>query len=106
MGLCKSLPLSGRLSKARGLPSCIRTTPITFPDASHSTVKVFVKSGVVRTEALHITSLSCSKDLVASGFHENTSFLVSAVKRAAYSSIVPNKLVVVTCQTQKSFKIF
>jgi hypothetical protein len=83
MGLCKSLPLSGRLSKASGLPYCIRTAPIPFPNASHSTVKVFVKSGVVKTGALHITSLSCSKNLVASGVYENASFLVSAVNGAA-----------------------
>jgi hypothetical protein len=82
MGLCKSLPLSGQLSKAKGLPSCIRTTPIPFLEASHSTIKVFVKSGVVNIGSLHITSLSCSKDLVASGVHENASFLVSVVKGA------------------------
>jgi hypothetical protein len=82
MGLCKSLPLSGRLSKARGLPYCIRTAPIPFLEASHSTIKVFVKSGVVKTGAVHITSLSCSKDLAASGVHENASFLVSVVKGA------------------------
>jgi hypothetical protein len=80
MGFCKSFPLSGRLSKARGLPSCIRTTPIPFPEASHSTIKVFAKSEVVKTGALHITSLSCSKALVVSGVHENASFLVSVVK--------------------------
>jgi hypothetical protein len=80
MGLCKSLPLSGQFSKARGLLSCIRTTPIPFPKASHSTIKVFFKFGVVKTGAFHITSLSCSKSLVASGAHENASFLVSVVK--------------------------
>jgi hypothetical protein len=80
MVLCKSFPLSGQLSKARGLPSCIRTTPIPFPDASHSTLKVFVKSGVVKIGYFHITSLSCSKYLVSSGVHENASFLVSVVK--------------------------
>jgi hypothetical protein len=78
-----SFPLSGQLSKARGLPSYIRTTPIPFPEASHSTIKVFVKFGVVKTGALHITSLSCSKSLVASGVHENASFLVSVIKGAA-----------------------
>jgi hypothetical protein len=83
MGLCKSFPLSGQLSKARGLPSCIRTTPISFPEASHSIIKVFVKFGVVKKGDLHITSLSCSKALVASGVHENASFLVSFVKGAA-----------------------
>jgi hypothetical protein len=35
---------------------------------------------VVKTRALHITSLSCSKAFVASGVHENASFLVSAIK--------------------------
>jgi hypothetical protein len=83
MGLCKSFPLSGRLSKSRDLPSCIRTTPIPFLEASHSTIKVFLKSGVVKTGAFHITSLSCSKALVAFGVHENASFLVSVVKGAA-----------------------
>jgi hypothetical protein len=57
-----------------------------FPEASHSTIKVFVKSGVVKTGALHITSLSCSKALVSSGVHENASFLVNVVKGA---SILP-----------------
>jgi hypothetical protein len=58
----------------------IRTTPIPFHEESHSTIKVFVKSGVVNTGALHITSFSCSKVLVASGVHENASFLVSVIK--------------------------
>jgi hypothetical protein len=83
MGLCKSFSLSGRLSKSRGLPSYIRTTPIPFPEASYSTIKVFVKSGVVKTGSLHITSLSCSKALVAYGVHENASFLVSVIKGVA-----------------------
>jgi hypothetical protein len=86
MGLCKSFPLSDQLSKARGLPSCIRIAPIPFPEASHSTINVFVKFGVVKTGTLHITSLSCSKALVASGVHENASFLVSFIKGA---SILP-----------------
>jgi hypothetical protein len=84
MGVCKSFPLSGQLSKARGLPSCIRTTPIPFPEASYSIIKVFVKSGVVKIGDLHITSLSCSKALVSYGVHENASFLVSAVKGASF----------------------
>jgi hypothetical protein len=83
MGLCKSFALSIQLSKAKGLPSCIRTTPIPFPEASHSTIKVFVKSGVVKTGAFQITSLSFSKGLVASRVHENASFLLSVVKGVA-----------------------
>jgi hypothetical protein len=86
MGLSKSFPLSGQLSKAKGLPSCIRTTKIPFSEASHSTIKVLVKFGVVKTRDFHITYLSCSKALVASGVHENVSFLVSVVKGA---SILP-----------------
>jgi hypothetical protein len=83
MGLCKSFPLSGQLSKDRGLPSCIRIAPIPFLEASHSTIKFFVKSRVVKIGAFHITSLICSKYLVASGVHENASFLVSVIKGAA-----------------------
>jgi hypothetical protein len=43
-------------------------------------------SGVVKTRDFHITFLSCSKALVASGVHENSSFLVSVIKGA---SILP-----------------
>ena len=39
--------------------------------------------GVVKTGALHINSLSCSKALVAYEVHENASFLVSVIKGAA-----------------------
>jgi hypothetical protein len=83
MGLCNSFPLSGQLSKARALPSCIRTTPIPFLEASHSTIKVLVKSRVVKIGSFHITSLSCSNDLVSFGVHENASLLVSDIKGAA-----------------------
>jgi hypothetical protein len=83
MGLYKSFPLSVQLSKARAIHYFIRTTPIPFVEASHSTIKVFVKSRVVKIGALQITSLSCSKDLVAFGVHENAFFLVSDVKGAA-----------------------
>ena len=37
------------LSNAMGLSSCIKTTPIPFPEASHYTLKVFVKSGIAKT---------------------------------------------------------
>jgi len=49
--------LIGRLSKAIGLPSYIKTTPIPFPEASHSTIKKFVKSDVAKIGAWHIASL-------------------------------------------------
>ena len=69
--------------KPMGLPSCIKTTPIPFPEASHSTVKVFLKFGVAKTGARHIASLRCSKALVASGVHENASFVNNVVRGAA-----------------------
>ena len=66
-----------------GLPSCIKTSPIPFPEASHSTIKVFVKSGVAKTGAWHIASLRCLKAFVASGVHENESFFNNVVRGAA-----------------------
>ena len=66
-----------------GLPYCIKTTPIPFLEASHSTINAFVKSGVANTGARHIDSLICSKDLVASRVHENASFFNNVVRGAA-----------------------
>ena len=63
-----------------GLPSCIKKTPIPFPEASHSIIKVFVKSGIAKTSATSIYSLGCSKDLVASRVHENESFFNNVVR--------------------------
>jgi len=34
-----------------GLHSYIKTTPIPFPEASHSTIKVVVKSGIAKNGA-------------------------------------------------------
>ena len=65
-----------------GLPSCIKKTPIPFPEASHSTIKVFVKFGVAKTGARHIASFRCSKALVASGVHENAYFFNNVVRGA------------------------
>ena len=69
-----------------GLSSCIGTTPIPFPEASHSTIKNFVKSGVPKTDSWHIASLKCSKVFVASGVHENASFFNIVLRDA---SILP-----------------
>ena len=66
-----------------GLPSCIKTTPIPFPEASHSIIKVVVKSGVANTGARHIASLRCLKALVASRVHENSSLFNNVVRGVA-----------------------
>ena len=66
-----------------GLPSYIKTAPIPFLEASHSIIKVFLKSGVTKTGARNIASLICSKALVASGVHENASFFNNVVRGAA-----------------------
>ena len=72
--------------KSNGSSLFIKTTPIPFPEASHSTIKVFVKSGVAKTGARHVASLRCSKALVASVVHENASFFNNVVRGA---SILP-----------------
>ena len=69
-----------------GLSSYIKTASIPFPKASHSTIKVLVKSGVANTDAFHIASLRCSKALVASGVKENASLFSNVVRGA---SILP-----------------
>jgi hypothetical protein len=57
MGLTKFFPLSWILSKEMGLPYCIKTAPITWPDASHSTKNVFVKSSVAKKIFVYVASL-------------------------------------------------
>ena len=66
-----------------GLPYCIKKTPIPFPEASNSTIKFFVRSGVAKTGARNISSLICSKALVALGVHENASFFNNVVRGVA-----------------------
>ena len=73
----------GWLLKAMGLPYCIKTTPIPFPEASHCTINVFVKFGVTKTDARNNDSLICSKALVALGVHENPSFFNNVVRGVA-----------------------
>ena len=69
--------------EAIGLSSCIKTTPIPFLEASHSTIKVFVISGVDKAGAWYIASLRCSKAFVASKVHENAYFFNNVVRGAA-----------------------
>ena len=66
-----------------GLSSCIKTPPIPFPEASLSTIKVFVKSSVAKTGGWHISSLRCPKAFVAYGVHENASFFNNVVRGVA-----------------------
>jgi hypothetical protein len=80
MGLTKFFPLICMLSKEMGLPSYIKTTLIPWPEASHSTINVFVTLGVVKTGVVHIASLSFLKDLVAYYFQENDSFFNNVVR--------------------------
>jgi len=69
-----------------GLSSYNKTAPIPFPEASNSTIKVFVKSGIAKTGASHIASLRCSKAFAASRVQENPSFFSNVVRSA---SILP-----------------
>ena len=69
-----------------GLPSCIKIAPIPFLEASHSTIKVFVKFGVAMTGARHIGSLKCSKVSFALGVHENAYLFNNVVRGAAILS--------------------
>jgi hypothetical protein len=60
--------------RTRVLPYCIKNSPIPWCEASHSTINVFVISGVDRMGIVHITFLNYSKALVASSIQENYSF--------------------------------
>jgi hypothetical protein len=80
MGLNNFFPLSGLLSKERGLPSCIKTAPIPWLEASHSSINVFLKLGVAKMGVLHIAYLIFSKDLVSSSVKENASFFNNFIR--------------------------
>jgi len=67
------------------LSSYIKTTPIPFLDASYSTIKDFVESGVAKAGAWHIASLRCSKAFVASRVHENASLLIILLEVLLFS---------------------
>ena len=60
-----SLLLSFQLSKAIGSPPCIKTAPILNPEASHSTIKSFVKFGVANTGDDDIMFFNASKHFSA-----------------------------------------
>ena len=76
-----------------------------FPEASHSTIKVFVKSSVVNIGALHIAYLISLKAFVASGVQENASFFNNVVEGVAINPIILKKLVIISRQPQKFSKI-
>ena len=86
MGFFKLFPLIAWLVKERGCPSYISTTPIPFPEASLSTIKVFLKSGVAKIGDLHMAPLTCWKAWVSSGVQEDAYFFSNLVRGA---SILP-----------------
>lgn len=57
----RSLGLKAFLKKVIGCPFWAKTTPITLPDASDSTVKGMSKFGKANTGALVSANFSCSK---------------------------------------------
>jgi len=65
------------------ISSYIKIMPIQFPKASHSTIKVFVKSGVDKTGAWYMASLRYPKAYVASRVHENAYFFNNVVRNVA-----------------------
>jgi len=71
------------LVKAKGFPSCMRTTPIPFPEASHSNTKVFVKSVSASTGVEHIASFKAWKACSAVEVQVNEFFLGREVRGAA-----------------------
>ena len=78
LGILQCIDRNGRISKEMGLPSCIKMAPMPFPNTSHSTIKVFVKSGVVKTIVLHITSFQ--KLGPTYGVQENVSFFNNVIR--------------------------
>jgi hypothetical protein len=73
----------GRLKNATGWPSCTSTALNPCDDASHSTTKVFVKSGMARTGAEVTAALRAPKAVAALSSQAKPSFLRSAVSGAA-----------------------
>ena len=67
---------------AKGLLDGVNTGTIPFPLASHSTSNVCVKSGSLRTGALHIASLICSKAYYALSVQTKLPCFVHSVKGA------------------------
>ena len=63
-----------------GLLSHIKTTPMSFPEVSHSTIIVFVKFIEAKTGSQHISSLRCSKAFITYGVQQNVSFLNNGVR--------------------------
>jgi hypothetical protein len=62
------------LSKSNGIPYCVNTTPITNPNASHSTIDVLPKIGAVNTSVEDMASFKRENEKVALPFPTNQYF--------------------------------
>jgi hypothetical protein len=67
----KCFPLNCLLSKANGFLSCINTAPIPCHGASHSTMNVLPKSGVVNIVVQDMAHFKRKNAKVSSSFHTN-----------------------------------
>jgi len=93
------------LKKTTGLPSRLSTPPITTPEASHSTVKSFSKSGIVRigfcnpSFELFKTHSSClcpSKDLPSCAISQG----------GTQPTEIPNEPLIKVYQSVKSLHLY
>ena len=75
-----SLLLIFRISNVIERPSCIKTAPISNSEASRSTIKGFVKPGIVNTDVDDIMFFNASKHFSASSFHRNEFFFNKSVR--------------------------
>jgi len=62
------------------LSSCMSTTPMPCPKASHLIMNVLEKSRVARARVVHVASFIFSNALVATSFHWKDSFFNKHVR--------------------------
>lgn len=80
--LTKSLDFNFWLSKAMGLPSCMRTALIPCLEASNSMIIILVKSGVTKTGVVVMDTFRLLKASVVAFVYMNESFFNNYVKGA------------------------